>query len=186
VLRYDPPVTMREASPAPGPAADERLGFFVFRRDEATYQAGLMVASLDGDPLDFVYTEPVTLSRVSLRLLGPRADGYVVERVLLPPLLEQAGSGLRILCLDDPAILQRKVRLGLPCAVLAPPSSAARRGAWVQEGVGPGAEGTWWVPQDAREAAVEALRGALAGLSPDEVAAAFAQLRAAMAEVKDP
>jgi len=181
----DAAVTIREARHDAAPADAYRLAFFAHVREDATYRGALVVVTTDGDPLDFVYTESVTLSRLSQRLLGPRVGGYMIERVLLPPLLEQAGAGVMLLCFDDPALLQRRVRLPVPCIVFAPGDAAHRAGAWVTETVraGDAPPETCWLPPQHREPATRSLEVALADMAPFSVREPFAQLRAAIAEL---
>lgn len=167
-------------------AADEpALGFFAHQRDDGTWRGALLVLDARCDPLDFAYTEPVSLNRLTLSLLGPRLEGYVIERVLVPPLLAKAGGGVRLLCFDDPLLLQRRVKLPVPCAVLAAGDAAHRDGAWVVETVkgNGGAKLSLWVVPDHREPALLALQGAMAELAPFGLDEPFTQLRAALADV---
>lgn len=167
-------------------AGEVRLAFFTHAREDATWRGPMVVVAADGDPLDFVYTEPVAMSRLSLRLLGPRVDGYMIERVLLPPLLEKAGAGVRLICFEDAAILQRRVKLPMPCVVFESADAVHRAGAWVVETAlgADGATQTFWVPPDHREPAMGWLLHVMAEMAPFGLAEPFAQLRAAMADVQ--
>lgn len=162
------------------------IGYFAHVREAAAAWGALVLMTVDGDPLDFLYTEPVTVGRLTQTLLGARADGYVLARVLLAPLLEQAGPRLTLLCLDDPALLQRRFQFEVPVAVTAPADAPHKDGAWTAESLanGDGTTHTWWLGGDAREAALARLREAAAAMAPFGLLDPFRQLRAAMAEVR--
>jgi hypothetical protein len=169
------------------PGAGEGLiGYFVHRREAATSWAALVQVTPDGDPVDFLYTDPLTLSGFTRRLLGSRVDAYLVGRVLLEPLLAQAGGRLSLLCFDDPAVLLRRLDCEVPVAVFAPPGAAHKDGAWVAEtvAVGNGGDQTWWLAPQSADAAVAALRQAASAMAPFGILEPFAQLRAAMVELK--
>jgi hypothetical protein len=171
---------------ADAPPDPPLIGYFAHVREAATAWGALVLMTPDGDPLDFLYTEPVTVGRLTHALLGTRIDGYVLARVLLAPLLEQAGARLALLCLDDAALLQRRFSFEVPVAVAAAPDAPHKEGAWTAEALanGDGQTHTWWVGTGAREAAVAQLREAAAAMSPFGIVDPFRQLRAAMAEVR--
>jgi len=162
------------------------IGYFAHVREAASAWGALVLVTPEGDPVDFLYTDPVTLNRLTHRLLGPRMDGYLVARVLLQPLLEQAGSRLSLLCFDDPAVLQRRFAYLVPVAVLASHDVPHKDGAWIAETV-PSANGhgqTWWLASETRAAALAALKQTAAAMAPFGILDPFQQLRAAMAEVR--
>jgi len=165
---------------------ERTIGYFAHVRDAMAYWGALVLLTPDGDPSELFYTEPVNLNRLTHQLLGPRADAYVIERVLLRPLLEQVGNGATAaVCFDDPAVLQRHLRLAVPVAVLAPKEAAHRAGAWRFQTIPDGdhAEGCWVQPESA-ETALQALAEAAAGMAPFGLRDPFRQLRAAMAEIR--
>jgi hypothetical protein len=168
------------------PDKERLIGYFAHAREVATAWGALVLVTTEGDPVDFLYTDPVTLSRLTLRLLGPRMDAYLVGRVLLEPLLEQAGGRLSLLCFDDPAVLQRRFEFPVPVAVLASGEVAHKDGAWAAETVplGNGHDQTWWLASDTRSTAVAMLKQAAAAMAPFGILDPFQQLRAAMAEVR--
>ena len=53
---------------------DPVIAYFAHAKEGSTYWGALVLVTPEGDPLDFIYTEPVTLSPFMLRLLGARAD----------------------------------------------------------------------------------------------------------------
>jgi len=172
---------MAEAPPDP-----PLIGYFAHVREAATAWGALVLMTPEGDPLDFLYTEPVTVGRLTQALLGARADGYVLARVLLAPLLEQAGPRLALLCLDDVAALQRRFTFEVPVAVAAAADAPHKDGAWTAEAVpnGDGQSHTWWLGDGARDDARARLREAAAAMAPFGILDPFRQLRAAMAEVR--
>lgn len=166
--------------------AEPLIGYFAHVREAASAWGALVLMTPEGDPVDFFYTDPVTLNRLTHRLLGPRMDAYLVARVLLQPLLEQAGGRLSLLCFDDPAVLQRQPRFDVPVAVLAAREAPHKDGAWVAESVpsGNGHDRTWWLAAETHSAALAALEQAVAAMAPFALLDPFQQLRAAMAEVR--
>jgi hypothetical protein len=166
--------------------AEPLIGYFAHAREAASAWGALVLMTPDGDPVDLLYTEPVTLNRLTHRLLGPRVDGYLVASVLLQPLLEQAGARLSLLCFDDPAVLQRRLRSDVPVAVLAAREAAHKDGAWIAESVpsGNGHDRTWWLAAETHGAALAALKQASAAMAPFGLLDPFQQLRAAMAEMR--
>ncbi|HEX6739933.1 MAG TPA: hypothetical protein VF310_16765 [Vicinamibacteria bacterium] len=166
------------------PDQEALIGYFVHRREAAASWAALVQVTPEGDPVDFLYTDPLALSGFTRRLLGPRVDAYLVGRVLLAPLLAQAGR-LSLLCFDDPAVLLRRLDVEVPVAVHAPAEAAHKGGAWVRETVAMnGADHTWWLAPRSADAAVDALRGAAEAMAPFGILEPFQQLRAAMVELK--
>ena len=168
------------------PDREGLIGYFVHRREAAVSWAALVQVTPEGDPVDFLYTDPLTLNGFTRRLLGSRVDAYLVGRVLLDPLLEQAGGRLSLLCFDDPAVLLRRLDPKLPMAVFAPRDAAHKAGAWVAETValGNGGDQSWWLAPETADAAVRALQQTAAAMAPFGILEPFAQLRAAMVEVK--
>jgi hypothetical protein len=162
------------------------VGYFAHAREAAMAWGALVLVTPAGDPVDFLYTDPVTVSRLTHRLLGPRVDAYLVGQVLLQPLLEQAGARLSLLCFDAPALLQRDFTFAVPAAVHAAGDAVHRDGAWVCEIVstGNGHDHTWWLASATRAAAAATLRQATAAMAPFGILDPFAQLRAGMAEVR--
>jgi hypothetical protein len=170
------------ASPA---EAERRIGYFAHQREATTAWAALVEVTPDGDPVDFLYTDAVTVNRFTQRLLGPRVDGYVVGHVLLEPLLARAADHLALLCFDDPAVLQRRLACGVPVAVFAPGDAPHKQGAWAAETVALNGKGqTWWLAPATRGSALAMLHQAAAAMAPFGILDPFAQLRAAMAELR--
>jgi hypothetical protein len=163
------------------------VGYFVHQRNKENYWAALSVLNLEGDPEDFFYTEPVTVNRFMQQLLGPRLDAYVMGRVLLEPLVAQVKQPLSLVLFDDPSILQRRLPLTVPAAVLAGPDSSHRDSVWVPEALDGGAPPlSFWVTPQSRKAATDLLRQLAAAMTPFPPDQPFRQMRAAMAELTPP
>lgn len=165
---------------------ERTIGYFAHVRDATAYWGALVLLTPDGDPSELFYTEPVHLNRLTHQLLGARADAYVIERVLLRPLLEQAGNGATAaVCFDDPAVLQRRLRLSVPAAVLAAADATHRAGSWRFQTIPDGdrSEGCWVQPESG-DAALQALKEAADGMAPFGLRDPFRQLRAAMTEIR--
>jgi hypothetical protein len=168
-------------------SAEGTLAYFAHQKQGATYTGALVVVSFEGDPVDFAYTDPVTLSRFSLQLLGARADGYMIARVLLEPLLKQVKAP-GIVCFDEPHLLERRPLAPPPAVVFAAADAAHKEGHWsfhtVKNGSQP-PEG-FWVSR-ARDGGVLAkLQEASGAMAPFGLREPFRQLRAAMGEVARP
>ena len=167
--------------------ADETIAYFAHQKQGNAYVGALVVVSYEGDPVDFAYTDPVTLNRFSLQLLGARADGYMIARVLLEPLLKQVKAP-GVVLFDEPHVLLRRPAGGPPSVVFAGADAAHKDGAWsFHEPVnraGP-TEGYWVSP--AGDASVAArLQKAAAVMAPFALREPFEKLRAAMGELGQP
>jgi hypothetical protein len=168
------------------PRAEPLIGYFAHVRETASAWAALVLVTPEGDPVDFFYTDPVTLNRLTHRLLGARLDAYLVARVLLEPLLQQVDGRLSLLCFDDPAVLQRRLQVGVPVAVVAAGVPPHKEGAWTAESLpsGNGHDHTWWLATGSGPEALSLLRHTAAAMAPFGLLEPFQQLRAAMAEVR--
>jgi hypothetical protein len=173
---------MTESSPA-----DETIAYFAHQKQGNAYVGALVVVSYEGDPVDFAYTDPVILNRFSLQLLGARADGYMISRVLLEPLLKQVKAP-GVVCFDEPYVLLRRPVAGPPRVVFARADAAHKDGAWsfheLATGAGP-SEGCWVAPAGDASVAVR-LQKAAAVMAPFALREPFQKLRAAMAELGQP
>lgn len=106
------------------------LGYLAVHVDGDAYIGGLLVVDRNGDPVDFTYTDPVTLTWPTRVLFGPRLPAYIATRVLAPPLLKSASVTPTVLCFDDGTVLSRHCLLDAPVAVFAPRSSTASAQRW--------------------------------------------------------
>jgi hypothetical protein len=165
-------------------SADETIAYFAHKKQANAYLGALVVVSFEGDPVDFAYTDPVTLNRFSAQLLGARADGYMISRVLLEPLLKQVKAP-SLVCFDEPQVLLRRPVGAAPSVVFAPGDAAHKDGSWSFHEPGNGSrppEGFWVSPGD--DSTVTArLRTAAAAMAPFGLREPFRQLRAAMGEL---
>ena len=99
--------------------SEPRVGYISALSDHDFHWGGLLVIDRDGDPVEFVYTEPVELTGVMKTLLGSRARGFVVARLLAGPLLASCKVPPDIICFDEAGVLQRRVDINIPAAVFA-------------------------------------------------------------------
>jgi hypothetical protein len=162
---------------------DARLGYFAHERDGATFRGALAVLSLEGDPVDLVYTDPVSVSRLTQALLGPRLDAYMLARVLAEPLLAQAKEKPAVVCFEDARLLLRHLRLGVPAVVMADPDAPHRETGWRLEQIGNGAADRelLWVAQQGQKATVALLEEARRTMAPFGIREPFRQVKAAIA-----
>ena len=181
---------MAQGAPNPGVGSEGKrgplIGYVAHVKEELTYRGAIVLVSLEGDPADFIYTEPVTINRFMQRLLGPRMEGYVATRVLLEPLLGHMDGSASLVFFDHPAVLQRRLSLEVPAVVLAPADAPHKQGIWISEKLDGSGEDplTCWVSPEHRTAAVALLREAAAGMAPFSLREPFRQLRSAMAELR--
>ncbi len=162
---------------------DARLGYFAHERDGATFRGALAVLTIEGDPVDLVYTDPVSVSRLTQALLGPRLDAYMLARVLAEPLLAQAKEKPTVVCFEDARLLLRHLRLGVPAVVMADPDAPHRETGWRLEQIGNGAadRDLLWVTQQGQKATVALLEEARRTMAPFGIREPFRQVKAAIA-----
>jgi hypothetical protein len=148
--------------------------------DSHTYVGGLFVVGPEGDPLDFAYTEPVTLSPLERFLLGKKADAFVLTRVMLPALIAQTKVQPAILLMEDPSVLVRRLNGTTPVVVVAPEAAQIKDGAW--ERLELNADGAaFWASQDAP---VQLLQRAIEEMAPFTIREPFEQVRRTLAEMR--
>ena len=166
---------------------EETIAYFAHQKQGGAYSGALVVVTFEGDPVDFAYTDPVTLNRFSVQLLGARADGYMISRVLLEPLLKQVKAPA-LVCFDEPHVLLRRPAGGPPSVVFAPADAAHKDGPWSFQSLGNGsnpAEGCWVSPA-ADPSVAGKLQKIAAAMAPFGLREPFRQLRAAMGELAQP
>jgi hypothetical protein len=160
---------------------DPVVGYFVHLREASTFWGALLLLNDEADPVDLVTTEPVSLGAVHALLLGPRAEGHVLARVLLPPLLKQAGTRPGLILFDTPVVLLRRLDLPVALGVLAPSDAAHMPDWW-----------TWvehsgvWVPSHGSDAALVAIENLAKVMRPFTLDEPFSRLRAAVGELRKP
>jgi hypothetical protein len=162
---------------------ESALGYLAQVADAQTYVGGLFVVGPEGDPLDFVYTEPVGVSPLERFLLGSRADAYVLARVMLPALLTQVKVWPQVILMEDASVLLRSVGGDIPLVVLAPVASAAKNGEWERlEMEGLDGHGFW---SNQRGLALRAhLERATAEMAPFTLREPFEQIRRTLGEMR--
>jgi hypothetical protein len=87
------------------------------------YWGGLLVVDIDGDPVDFAWTESVEIPRFVRPLYGNSAVGTIVSKTFAHGLVSALSHEPDVLCLDEPTLLARNIALDIPLAVLAPPNT---------------------------------------------------------------
>lgn len=83
-----------------------RPGYLVVRADGGAYLGGLMVTDVDGLPVDFRYTDPVTPTRLQKALYGGVLDRYLRGEVLLGTLLGAIEKRPSVLLVDDRELVE--------------------------------------------------------------------------------
>jgi hypothetical protein len=172
----------------PGSLDEEgTIAYFAHQKQGAAYLGALVVVSFEGDPVDFAYTDPVALNRFSVQLLGTRADGYMISRVLLEPLLKQVKTP-GLLCFDEPHVLLRRPVGRPPSVVFAPADAAHKAGAWSFQKLGNGVSPSdgCWVSAAGEASVAGKLQEIAAAMAPFGLREPFRQLRAAMGELVTP
>jgi hypothetical protein len=163
---------------------DGALGYVAQVGDGHTYVGGLLVVGPEGDPLDFAYTEPVTLSPLERFLLGPRTEAYLLARVMMPALVAQAKVRPSVLVLDDTTLLLRRPGTDLPVVVVALESGVVKEGVW--EPLAPaGAAGfAVWVSRASQDGARGHIERAIAEMAPFSIMEPFEQVRRTLREMR--
>ena len=160
------------------------LGYVAQVVDGHTYVGGLFVVGPEGDPLDFAYTEPVTLSPLERFLLGPRAEAYLLARVMTPALVAQAKVRPSVLVLDDATLLLRRPGTELPVVVVALESGAVKDGAWERLEPAGAAGLAVWVSQGSQDGARGHIERAIAEMAPFTILEPFEQVRRTLREMR--
>lgn len=143
-----------------------------------------MVLTMDGDPLELVYTDPVGLSPMTERLLGARLDAYLLARVMMEPLLAQVRESPTVLCFEEAGLLLRRLAAAVPAVVLADSDAPHRRDYWRLGQVGGKADGREpvWLDTASSDGRALALLGeARRAMAPFGLREPFRQLHAAIA-----
>jgi hypothetical protein len=164
--------------------AEGTIAYFAHQKQGATYLGALVVVTAEGDPVDFAYTDAVTLNRFSQQLLGGRADGYMIARVLLEPLLKQVKTP-GIVCFDEPHLLARRPPTEPPAVVFAAADAPHKEDQWSFRSVknGSGTPEGCWVARAEDAGVLAKLQEVAAAMAPFGIREPFRQLRAAMAEL---
>ncbi|HET9316599.1 MAG TPA: hypothetical protein VFQ51_13480 [Vicinamibacteria bacterium] len=163
---------------------DGALGYVAQVGDGHTYVGGLFLVGPEGDPLDFAYTEPVTLSPLERFLLGPRAEAYLLARVMMPALVAQAKVRPSVLVLDDASLLLRRARVELPVVVVALESGVVKDGAWERLEAAGAAGLAMWVSQGSQDGARGHVERAIAEMAPFTILEPFEQVRRTLREMR--
>jgi hypothetical protein len=144
---------------------------------------GLFVVGPEGDPLDFAYTEPVSVSPLERFLLGPRTDAYVLTHVMLPALAAQVKVAPQVILMEEPSVLLRRVNGATPLVVLAPAGARMKDGAWERLALD-GVDGvTFWSSAGATAARAH-LERAIVEMAPFTIREPFDQVRRTLAEMR--
>ncbi len=163
---------------------DGALGYLAQVGDGHSWVGGLFVVGPEGDPLDFAYTEAVSLSPLERFLLGPRTEAYLLARVMMPALVAQAKVRPSVLLVDDTSLLLRRTATDLPVVVVALESGAVKEAAW--EPIAPaGGDGfALWVSRGAQDGARGHVERAIAEMAPFTIVEPFEQVRRTLREMR--
>ena len=158
------------------------VGYFVHAAEGASYLGAMLIATPQGDPTDFVYTEAVTVSSFHRALLGRRLAGWMAGRVLAPALLAQVSHPPVAVCADDEALLARPPA-GAPPWVVVGRKAAPHAPGWASFPLD-GGDGALWIPDGAADGVLAVVRRAHEALAPEGLRETFGRARAALAEVR--
>ena len=169
------------------PESESFLGYLAVHAEPDGFRGGLLILDDSGDPVDFVYTDPVILTWATRVLFGARLPGYVAARVLAPPLLAAVSAKPAVLCFDDSAVLSRHFLLDVPAAVCCQAGAAVKTQHWREvvgrNGDATHAEGSWWGQLAAAEHIQRVMGLAAESRSPAEMIEPFERLRVALREL---
>ncbi len=160
------------------------LGYLAQVGDGHAWVGGLFVVSPEGDPLDFAYTEAVSLSPLERFLLGPRAEAYLIARVMMPALVAQAKVRPSVLLVDDTSLLLRRPGGDLPVVVVALESGVVKEGAWEPLAPTGGAGFAMWVSRGSQDGARGHVERAIAEMAPFTILEPFEQVRRTLREMR--
>lgn len=145
------------------------------------YWGGLLVVDIEGDPVDFAWTEPVEVSRLIRPLFGDRVAGTIVSKTFARGLVDALEREPDLLCLNEPSLLSRNMSLDIPLAVLAP-SNTPNGGNWVRTKLSDARpRGLFWFGERGEEELVESILNAAARhFAPFDLDEPFQRLRLAL------
>ncbi|HSF18751.1 MAG TPA: hypothetical protein VLK65_24720 [Vicinamibacteria bacterium] len=144
---------------------------------------GLLVVDIEGDPVDFAWTESVEVSAIVRPLFGDRLASTLVSKTFAEGLVKVLARGPDVLCLDEPSLLARNVRLHVPLAVLAP-GNTPNGGRWVRTPLSDVRHrGRFWFAQRGEEERIQSiLQAAGKHFSPLGLDEPFLRVRQALEE----
>ncbi len=160
-----------------------KLGYLSHLTQGQRHWGGLLVVDMDGDPVDFAFTDVVEISRLASPLFRNRLNGYLVGKVMVSPLLEAIEAAPDILCFNEPGLLSRKLNLDIPLAVYGP-SGALAGNQWIRTEMPPDEQkGHIWFSEKGEERRVESvLEAAARQFAPVSIAEPFDRLLLALKE----
>jgi hypothetical protein len=147
------------------------------------FRGGLLIVDLDGDPVDFAHTRPVSIEPLSQTLFGDRFGGYF-SKAIARPLLRAVKHAPNVLCFDDFGLLNRTLSLPVAVALLAPPR-VVMPGRWTAMDIAPAREqnGVWCAADGSERAVKPILQAACRRFIPFTLGEPFARVRKALSEV---
>jgi hypothetical protein len=166
---------------------DQRLlvGYLSYTREGGRCWAALVVMNVEGDPVEFAYTESLTIPSLQRHLFGERLDAYLLSSVLVPPLLDRLQRRPAFLCCDEPALLQRPLPGDLPALVFASAEARHDGCSWIPRPEAAGAESQpCWISRRTAASWPAVLDEAAVAMAPFGLREPFRQLRAAMADLR--
>lgn len=158
------------------------FGFIATRANDNDMTGGILVLDSNGDPVEFVVTDPISIKWPTRILFGSRLSGYIETKVVAPALIKSLASKLILLCFDNPSILLRKVDLGIPVAVCAGGSVPYSTMHWkkLEDPDPAGAQHCWWSAPTAEHKIRDLLENTSLILAPAPSHEPFARVREAL------
>lgn len=164
--------------------ADPLLGYVAQVIDEGAYYGGLLLLTVEGDPIEFAYTDRVEVTSLQRILLGKRMETYVVSQVLTPPLWDRVQKKPQALCFDEASLLERTLSLPAPVVVFADMGAGHRPAAWTWQSAEADVAAGAWHQVDRTRQTTALLEVARTAMSPIDIREPFRQLREAIVEAR--
>jgi hypothetical protein len=108
--------------------AGRHLGFLTILQEPSGFLGGFLVTNAWGRPLEFRLSTPVQPNRVQQILYGDTLQAYVCADLIGKTLVEKTTTPVHLLVTDTEAVLDLRLRLGLPVVYLPGPAGASRNG----------------------------------------------------------
>jgi len=162
------------------------IGIFVHIAVKNSFVGALSVVTLDGDPEEFIYMEPVTITSLQRALLAGRVDAYMIAKVLVRPLIEKAKKPPSIICFEGSWLLQRTLDFTVPHVVMAEVGSKYKSSYWEEFTLDSngGEILNCWAPHEAVPHVKPILEAAQKAMAPIDIRDLFRQVREALTEIK--
>ena len=119
--------TILSATAAPLAVSDKavgalQLGFLTVLHEANGYLGGYLVVNGWGRPLEFRLTSAVQPNRVQQILYGGTLETYICADLIGKTLVEKAGVAVQLVATDRQEVLDLRLKLDAPVALLTPPA----------------------------------------------------------------